>query len=281
MKPFFLYLSTTLFFLSIISCENTNKEFDAPSSQSELRIDTILSSNLNEARLITVYLPKAYTKNKIYSVIYCTDGQEVVDYYKKDLDSVIANKIVPEFIFVGVHSNENLIKNTQFSYRQCEYIQKWSRKWENSDSLLKHRFDNHFNFFTKELINYIEKTYSVSKKREYRFFYGTSNGAGFGITLGAIRPDLFSFFLCYSQGGGEYEGIKWETPNVPYYYLSYGNKEPLPFVMVNQEFDEFLTQHNYPHSLNVYEGGHNRTKWKEVFLNTLPKIIKKPKCIGN
>ncbi len=277
MKHLFLHAIIVLSFLSIMSCKDKNKaHYDQPLRQSELKVDTILSSSLNEHRFITVYLPKGYTKKKQYSVIYCTDGQEIVDFYKNDLDSIISHDIIPECILVGVHSNEKAINNTQFSYRQCEYIQKWSKKWASSDSLLKHRFDDHFDFFTKELISYVENKYSVSNKREYRFFYGVSNGAGFGITLGTKRPDLFSVFLCYSQGGGEYEGIKWEDPNIPFYYLSYGNEEPLPFIMVNQEFDKFLTKYNYPHSLYVYEGGHDRNKWKEVFLNTLSKIIKKP-----
>ena len=271
-KTLFFYSIGIIVLIGVISCRDTKKHTEKPLNESKITIDTIISINLNEPRLISIYLPKGYTKDKTYPVVYSTDGQIIIDSYKQSLDSIIENKIIPEFIFVGVHSNENNVPNSDFSYRNYEYIKGWA---DEKDTLLNARFSNHFNFFSKEVLNYVEKKYSVSKERKNRFFYGTSNGAGFGVTLSSEYPDLFSNYICYSMAGGNYDNLKWTNSNSPYYYLSYGNEEPLPLIIALKEFEEFLTQHKHPHSFHIYNGGHDRKKWKSEFLKTLPKIIKR------
>jgi enterochelin esterase-like enzyme len=222
--------------------------------------------------LISVYLPKNYTKGITYPVIYSTDGQVIIDSYKKDLDSILEKKSIPEFVFVGVHSNEKKVSDSNFSYRNYEYIKGWADK---KDTLLNARFFNHYSFFLNEVISYTEQKYSVSRKKDERSFYGTSNGAGFGVTLGSENPDIFSNYICFSMAGGNYTNLKWTSSNHPYYYLSYGNEEPFPLVIAIKEFDEFLRQKKYLHSLNIYKGGHDKEKWKKEFLKILPEILKK------
>jgi enterochelin esterase-like enzyme len=272
MKKYFSYSITSLLLLSILSCKSIEKTIDKPSTESKIVIDTIFSTNLNEPRLISTYLPKGYTKEKTYPVIYSTDGQIIIDSYSKDLDSVIENKTIREFIFVGVHSNENKVPNTDFEYRNFEYIKGLA---DEKDTLLNACFANHHKFFSEEVIKYIEQKYSVAKTKNNKHFYGMSNGAGFGVSLGAENPNLFSNYLCFSMAGGSYENLKWTESNSPHYYLSYGSEEPFPLVMAIKEFDEFLTHKNYTHTLHIYNGGHNRGNWKNEFLRILPEIIKK------
>ena len=255
-----------------MSCNEIKNDVEEPLHQSKIVIDTIFSESLNENRLISIYLPKSYTTEKTYPVVYSTDGQVIVNFYKNGLDSIIENHISPEFIMIGVHSNETLVENSNFHYRNYEYIKGWAEK---NDTLLNSRFSNHYNFFSNEVISFVEKHYSVSQVKEERFFYGTSNGAGFGVTLGSENPDLFSNYICYSMAGGNYENLNWTNSNYPYYFLAYGNEEPLPLIIALKEFDEFLTHENYLHSLHIYDGGHDRKKWESEFLKTLPQIMKR------
>jgi enterochelin esterase-like enzyme len=116
MKKIFLsHWMGIIYSLGVISCTATETQKEKPLAEPQVTVDTLFSTNLNESRLISIYLPKGYTKDKTYSVVYSTDGQIIIDSYKHDLDSVIANKIIPEFIFVGVHSNENNAPNSDFS----------------------------------------------------------------------------------------------------------------------------------------------------------------------
>lgn len=270
-KSFSLYSLAIVLVLNVLSCKSIDRTTGKPLADSKIVTDTIFSTNLNEPRLLSIYLPKGYTKEKTYPVIYATDGQIIIDSYSKDLDSLISNNIIPEFIFVGVHSNENKVAGSDFEYRNYEYIKGFA---DEKDTLLYARYTNHYSFFSQEVINYTEQKYSVSKTKNNRHFYGTSNGAGFGVSLGAENPDLFSNYLCFSMAGGNYENVKWTKNNFPYYYLSYGSEEPFPLIIAITEFDAFLTEKNYTHSLHIYEGAHNREKWKNEFLTTLPAIIK-------
>jgi len=157
--------------------------------------DTIQSKYLKEDRIISIYFPKNYSNLMEYPVIFATDGQIITDgKYNILLDSIIENKIIPPIILIGIYSNEKPATSNS-EYRNYEYIESWSNK---KDTILGCRFENHLSFFIKEVIQYIENQYSVTKNRENRMFYGCSNGAGFGITLLFKHPELFSNYLCFS-----------------------------------------------------------------------------------
>jgi len=263
-------LITSLF--ALMSCTEAPKKAKIPLLQSNIKIDTIFSEILNEDRLLSIYLPKGYTSDKTYPVVYSTDGQEIIENYKSELDSLIENKIVREFLMVGVHSNEKLVEgSTYLNYRNYEYVKGQGAQ---TDSMLNKRFENHYDFFSKEVFSFVEMQYSVSKNKEERIFYGVSNGAGFGVTFGAENPEVFANYICYSMGGGDFEALNWTESNQPYYHIKYGDEEPLPFVMASKEFGEFLKTNNYQHSFSAYNGGHDRKMWKIEFLKVLPKIFK-------
>lgn len=262
-----------LIFLAVMaSCQFDKKNKVKIHSQSKIVIDTIFSENLNENRLLSIYLPKGYMKSKIYPVVYSADGQIIVDSYKRTLDSLIDNKTIPEIIIIGVHSNETNVPNTEFAYRNYEYIKGWETE---GDTILERRYENHYEFFTKEVIEYAERNYAVSSNKKDRIFYGTSNGAGLGVSIGAENPTLYSNYICFSMAGGNYENLNWTESNYPFYYLSYGEKEPFPLTIGIKEFEEFLIVNNYNHELTIYNGGHDRNIWRDEFFNVLPRILAK------
>lgn len=239
-------------------------------NEQKLIVDTIYSKSLQENRLISVYLPPSYDRNKVYPVVFATDGQLINTLYKKGLDSLIKENKLPDLIMIGSFSNEKLVEGTEFSYRNYEYIKNWG---ENSN--LNALFDKHFTFFTEELIKYVEQNYSISKERKNRYFLGCSNGAGFGVTLSVQRPDLISSYICFSMAGGRYYKLKGNIDDYPFIDLLYGDKEPFPLTMQIVEFDKYLTQKGYKHSLTVYEGGHDREIWRQLFFKRLEKLMNK------
>ncbi|MEL6717628.1 MAG: alpha/beta hydrolase-fold protein [Bacteroidota bacterium] len=230
---------------------------------STIVLDSIHSRYLQEKRLISIYLPPNFQRNKAYEIIYCTDGQTIIDFYKSDVDSLIAIQKFPELIMVGIHSNEQLIERTDLQYRNYEYVEGFGGKKDK-------RFEHHYSFFTKEVIAYVEQTYAIAKRR---FFYGTSNGAGFGVSVSAGNPSLFDIYICLSMGGGNYKSLKRSKPDSPFFYLGYGKKEPVPFVIASQDFGDYLSKKKYQYQLKVYDGGHDRNDWKKVFLEVIPTFF--------
>ncbi|MCT4636799.1 MAG: alpha/beta hydrolase-fold protein [Bacteroidales bacterium] len=231
---------------------------------SQILVDTIYSEYLQENRLISVYLPSNYSKEKIYPVIFATDGQMLDMKYKELIDSSIFTGDLPELIIIGAFSNEKEIKGEYYTYRNIEYI----KGWRDTESY-KRRFDNHMAFFTEEVIKYAEDSYAITTNREQRYFYGCSNGAGFGVTLSVCKPELISNYICLSMAGGVYDNLKQGVENYPYISLFYGDKEPLPLTMQIDEYDKYLSDKGYAHKLTVYKGGHDRDIWRTIFVEHL------------
>lgn len=236
---------------------------------SKFLIDTLQSRYMNEPRVICIYLPKDYSDSVQYPVVFATDGQIITDgRYRTLLDSMIDRKIIPPIILAGTYSNERPV-SVNLSYRNYEYVETMkSTKPELKDLLV-----NHIDFFAKELIPYVEKRYSISKELSNRFFYGASNGAGFGITLSKTHPELFSELICLSPLGEEVKSIRWKPGISPTLHIAYGSNED--FALDNYlALVKKLKKIKYSFTAFVYNGGHERVKWEKEFVRELGSIYK-------
>lgn len=255
------------------NCNGTKQQniIEETSSESKIITETIFSKYLNEDRKITMYLPNAYEKENDLQVIYLTDGQVAVSEYKNEMDSLIDNNIIPKVILVGVHSKEDKIEGNIFEYRNCEYMKGLC---DDENSILGKLFVNHLKFFTEGVLEFAENKYPVSKNPKKRTFYGFSNGAGFGISMSAEYPLLFKNYICFSMAGEHYENLKWNQNDYPNLVLSCGDQEGINFIESSDEFHQFLNSKGFKHTYYKYSGGHDRKKWKQEFLKTLPTMIK-------
>jgi len=242
-------------------------------SESTVISKTLYSENLKEEREITIYLPKGYKSEIDLPTVYSTDGQIITSAYKQGIDSLINNGISPKFILVGVHSNENLVQNSDNAFRNYEYIKNWSEESENL--YLQKLYNRHLEFFSAEVLQFIEDNFPVSKKSEDRIFYGCSNGAGFGISMSVDKSNLFDNYLCLSMAGGSYEQTNWPYGKYPNMIFAYGKEEPIPFAIAGDEYHEFLNLKNYKHTFYKFEGGHDRIKWKNEFEKHIPILLNK------
>ena len=256
-------LLSFLFFTNILA-------FSQP-TESKLEHFEIYSKSLEELRELTVYLPANFNSETPYNVIFCTDGQLINEQYKHKLDSIISNKIVSPFVIIGVHSNEKLVPNSQFSYRSYEYKENWSS--DSSDPDLNTRFERHKSFFVNEVDIFIKE--ELNLKINGKYFYGTSNGAEFGVSLSKFYPELFSKYILYSGTAvyKNYKKIKWNPKNYPFLIIRYGDQELEPFIVGNKELSQFLTKKHYKHICESYHGGHDRAAWMEWFIKDIQKII--------
>jgi enterochelin esterase-like enzyme len=229
-----------------------------------------------------VYLPKGFDSEKKYPIIYATDGNSSLTDKKDLLDSLIDNKIIKPLIFVASFSNNKIADSTsvttgdgkkvKLGYRNFEYVNDYASTTK--DSSLAKRFENHKSYFSSELINYIEEKYNQNNGMEYRYFYGVSNGAGFGMSLLNEKHKLIGTYMCFSTFGGDIQSNTWnENIKYPNLYLRYGSDE---FFGLKEDAEFLKSKYAESNSFiesKEYEGGHNNKFWKEEFSEIIIRIL--------
>jgi len=234
--------------------------------ESRLEHFIFYSKSLEELRDITVYFPKNFAEEYSYNVIFCTDGQFIDGQYKHKLDSIFETKAVVPFVVLGVYSNEKQISNSIFEYRNFEYLE--NSISDNSD--LNTRFRRHLTFFVSEVDDYVKN--ELKLKIDKKYFYGVSNGAGFGVSMSKYYPELFSKYILYSMAGENYKNLKWNGNQYPFFIIRCGDKEPKPFIEGSKKLSKYLTKKHYNHLFEVFNGGHKREDWLNLFIEDIKKL---------
>ena len=106
--------------------------------------------------------------------------------------------------------------------------------------------------------------------------YGFSNGAAFCLSLSFEKPELFGSYILPSMFGGDFAFDKFLNRKTPIilnssYYFSYGTKEPYDEIKFIEKFEK-LKQINC--TISKFNGGHERDKWAEEFINYLINKLK-------
>ena len=272
-------LSIGILCLLIFSCKSKKEVFF---SDSKFITDSIYSKYLKEYRKHNVYLPKDFNSNKSYPIIFSTDGGTHLTDKKTELDSLINNKIIKPIIFIASFCNSKIADSTSttlgngkkvyLSYRNFEYVDRKPTRLE--DSLLVDRFSNHKLYFTNELIPQTEKTYKQKAEKKNRYFYGVSNGAGFGLSLLNINPELIGTYICFSTFGGDIQTNLWnEKTKYPNLYIRYGSEEPF---FLKDDAEHLNIQYEASNSFieaKEFKGGHNNTFWKKEFIEIISRVF--------
>lgn len=263
----------------IISCQSKSL---SSNSESKFYTDSIYSRHLAEYRKHNIYLPIDFDSENEYPIFYATDGSTNIknSFIKKTLDSLIGNQIIRPIIYVESHSNSKIAESTinrmdnvmiYLQYRNFEYA-----KYINIESIkpkLADRFKNHMKYFKDELITNVEKQLNQKLEKEDRYYYGVSNGAGFGLSLLNSYPNKIGSFLCFSTYGEKIQSFTWEDKfNYPKLYLRYGSEEPF-FLKQDAEFlKSKYDELGLFSDISEYDGGHDYEKWNENFINILIDI---------
>jgi len=253
-------LAFSIILTVLVSCKSSRTK------TSEVIEETFFSSSLNEERKLKIYFPKEFDSKKKYPVVYATDGQLIVEGYKKELDSYINDGTLTPLIIVGVYSNEKEVKNTVFEYRNFEYLRGLGDGSELNDLYHKHRI-----FFLDEVKEYIESKYHISSSS--RIFYGFSNGADFGYEILLNNCSDFDSYLLYSlTGSNRKQGDKYEKKCKSKVFISYGTSENESLRENLLRIEDSLKTNKYHVQIEEYMGGHNRTDWKKQFFKDMLKI---------
>lgn len=174
MKRFILFLFAVCS-LCVASAQNPGW-----GPQSKVTTDSIYSRSLKAQRAFTIYLPKSYDTDtdKKYPILYLLHGMSGVntswftDQRLKDvMDQLVASGEACEMIVVS--------PNAGGDPATC---------WNGYFNMPGWPYED---FFYKEFMPYIEKTYRVQTDKQHRAVAGLSMGGGGATSYAQRYPDLF------------------------------------------------------------------------------------------
>ncbi len=150
-------------------------------------IKTIQSKILNERRVLNIYLPPSYVKEKAYPVIYLLDGSANEDFlHIVGLVQFYAMQYqTPDFIVVGI---ANVDRKRDFTFPTDAADLK--KEFPTTGGSAKF-----INFVESELQPYIQSTYSTT---ETKFIIGQSLGGLLATEILLKKPQLFTHYLIVS-----------------------------------------------------------------------------------
>lgn len=146
--------------------------------QGKIIKDVLINSKLLSYQLMySVYLPHGFSKDKIYPVLYVTDGFEYLHENMGNIITTLNNllhqqKIEPIIVvFIDHREPANRLNNRRMTELAMN--------------------ENYLNFFIDEFLPIIEANYPVSEKAEERGILGTSMGGLTAAYFSFSRPDVF------------------------------------------------------------------------------------------
>ncbi len=221
------------------------------------------SQYLSEVRRITVYLPPGRVTLAEIPVIFMSDGESCEDLAKVIEPLILERKIRPVAI-IGVHSakyrgDESKPLNISLDFRSKEYIPGFDDQ----------RFQQHMDFFTKEVMNWAIKTLGISPLRRDHLIFGSSNGASFAASAAAMHPELFQYALPFSLGMPPAEMT--EKALAPQYLFVAGTLDK--FSESTQEASDEVKSHGADSTLKLYVSGHDPLLWKVALLDSLRQLF--------
>jgi len=243
---------------------------------------TVKSEILKAERKYSIYLPAGYDEtDRSYPVLYLLhgSGDDHTGWVQFGQVQNIADKTIDEGIagpMIIVMPDANTGRRGYFNDIKGDF--------------------NYEDFFFKELIPHIEKTYRVRSERRYRAIAGLSMGGGGTIFYALHRPDLFAAAAPLSASTGSWD--------IEQYKERLRNTDGLTEAAIEQHFkrhsiegvlssaseevfkqikdirwyiscgdDDFLYEGNarmhitfrkseIPHEYRVKDGGHTWTYWR-------------------
>jgi len=271
------FLIIAVLFSSIIFGQKLN-------DSSVFYTDSIFSNSLNEYRSYNIYLPKTYEPNGNYKIIYAVDGKKINPQHriKRNLDSLINNRMIEPIIYVESLPNSKIVDSIRFSddeidyitLRNYEYVEAFSQFSKNE--VLKSRFKSHLNYFKTEFIPHIEEVLNFKFNKADRFFFGYSNGGGFGVNFFSREPEIFGKIICFSPLGSNFQNLIWNVNfSYPEVFIAYGDKEEDYAVNEYKNLIDLLKSKAINYNLEVYDGTHEDMFWENEFIELLLNIVKK------
>ncbi|WP_460217751.1 alpha/beta hydrolase [Psychroserpens sp. MEBiC05023] len=222
MKYYILMILSIVF----VSCKEHSKQIEVSEDENLITFQQLKDVKLSAGKLyrvekfpskyitprpVDVWLPKNYSEDKTYAVLYMHDGQMLFDAettwnkqeWKVDewASTLIDKGITKDFIVVAVHNISDLRWQDLFPQKAFSFIDKNIRdsiQDISGNTDFKLNGDNYLKFIVEELKPIIDLTYSVNTDMNNTFVAGSSMGGLMSMYAISEYPEIFGGAACIS-----------------------------------------------------------------------------------
>lgn len=224
-----IILSLLFFSLGCLSSKAQNADYLSHDKQ-QFIVDTITSNNFNGQRQIKIYLPKDYSKEDTYPVIYVLDAEWMFLPTVNETKLLSEFSVIPKSIVVGVFHED----------RNKDLAIDWNTGQLDPTGL------SFFKLLTNSIIPKIDAEYTTSG---FNVLVGHSNSATYCHKILTQKNQPFSGFIALSQnlfGNQLQEFINFSTQNqerTKFYFVASGKRDATPRVVFGKKLDSLFSIH--------------------------------------
>ena len=245
-------------YTKLIEPKVANKEPDSSHQEragvqyGTVKSGTYYSTTCNRSKPYNILLPANYDESKKYPVLYVMHGywENQDRMITKGNSTMYTRQIIGNAIADG--EAEDMI--VVFPYIYSSATQTDCTAMDDANNAA---YDNFINDLTKDLMPYIEKTYSVKTGRENTAITGFSMGGRESLLIGMQRPDLFSYIGAICPAPGVTGDFKWKSGEEPHLlFLTAGSNDEVVYSTPNG-YHESFTKNGVPHIWHYVNGGYH------------------------
>lgn len=256
------------------------------------RLEQFRSKFVN-ARNVDVWLPRDYSPQRRYAVLYMHDGQMLFDatttwnkqaWNMQDaVTRLVDQGVIEPLIIVGIWNNGKYRHSEYFPQKSLQFIPEPTHSLFVAASLEgRARADAYLRFIVEELKPRIDARYSTLPDRDHTFIMGSSMGGLISLYAICEYPGIFGAAAALSThwiGSGKANdeipaaGRRYLTGALPdpanhRLYMDHGTTElDALYVPYQPRVDKVVRQRGYTDAnflSRVFEGaGHNERAWAE------------------
>lgn len=179
-----------------IKCPNDYLE-KITKNEGELVRAKYYSTTCEKDRNVNILLPKGYSAEKTYPVLYFLHGifgdENTMLGTTTAINNMIAEQVAEEMIVV-------------YPYM---YASKTQDACTGIDTKNTEAYDNFINDLVTDLMPYIKENYSIKEGKENTAIMGFSMGGRESLAIGLQRPDLFGYVCAIAPAPGLVPGKDW------------------------------------------------------------------------
>jgi MYXO-CTERM domain-containing protein len=214
---------------------------------------------------VSVYTPPGYTADKKYPVMYLHHG-------------IGGNEVA----WLGQGSNEGNADNVMDHLYSKQLATPMivvmpNGKMDGADDFA--RFANFGDVLLKDLIPWVEMTYSAATDPNSRAISGLSMGGGQTFNFGFANPDVFHYIGPYSaapntgQPAQIIKDLAKVKSDVKFIFIACGDADGL--LSNSVRWHDYLDDNDVPHMYQLEAGGgHDKTVWNRSLYNFAQRIFK-------
>ncbi len=242
-------------------------------------------SKFVNVRNVDVWLPKDYTKNKKYAVLYMHDGQNLFNpktsfggiewNVDETLQKLIDERKVRDTIVVGIWNTAQ--RTIEYApQKPYDLVNHKGKKKSKFVTLKEGMSDKYLKFIVSELKPFIDENYSTKSDRDNTFIMGSSMGGLMSLYAISEYPQIFGGAGCISThfplGEGamlEYMKKNLPSPENHKIYFDYGTKTlDANYEPFQKKADSLMKKKGYKRDKNwttqKFEGEeHSEKSWRK------------------